>query len=99
MYHQDVRWYTYSMPTTRPRFQVTETPEVERALKVAEAAWPDVPRAERVLRLLQAGADALERSRVEERARRLAAIEASAGILDDAYEPAYLERLREEWRE
>ena len=78
---------------------MTETPEVERALKIAEAAWPDVPRAERVLRLLQTGADALERSAVEERARRIAAVEASAGILDDAFEPGYLERLREEWRE
>ncbi|MCD2441452.1 hypothetical protein LQ757_04085 [Agromyces sp. SYSU K20354] len=87
------------MPTTRPRFQVTETPEVERALKVAEAAWPDATRAERVVRLLAAGADALEHSAVEQRARRIAAVMQTAGLLDEAYEPGYLERLREEWRE
>ncbi|MFD4421405.1 hypothetical protein ACFWN7_07865 [Agromyces sp. NPDC058484] len=87
------------MPTLRPRFQVTETSEVERALKIAEATWPDATRAERVVRLLRAGADALERSAIEERARRMAAIEATAGMLEEAYEPGYLERLREDWRE
>jgi hypothetical protein len=87
------------MPTTRPRFQVTETPEVERALRAAEVAWPDASRGERVVRLLQAGADALEADHTERRVRRLAAIDFSAGSLDAVYEPGYLERLREEWPE
>jgi hypothetical protein len=87
------------MPTTRPRFQVTETPEVERALRAAEAAWPDASRGERVVRLLQAGADALERAGADQRARRLSAVDFSAGSLDAVYEPGYLERLRDEWPE
>lgn len=87
------------MPTTRPRFQVTETPDVERALRAAEAAWPDASRGERVVRLLQVGANTLETDRAEGRARRLAAIDFSAGSLDAVYEPGYLERLRDEWPE
>lgn len=87
------------MPTTRPRFQVTETPEVERALRAAEAAWPEASRGERVIRLLQAGANALESDHAERRARRLAAVDFSAGSLDVAYEPGYLEQLRADWPE
>jgi len=81
----------------RPRFQVTETPEVERALRAAETAWPEASRGERVVRLLQAGAATLEDDDAERRARRLAAIDFTAGSLDVVYEPGYLERLREEW--
>ena len=87
------------MPTLRPRFQVTETPEVERALRVAERAWPDVSRAERVLRLFRAGADAVEAQQAERHAARRAAVDFSSGSLDIAYEPDYLERLRSEWPE
>lgn len=87
------------MPTLRPRFQVTETPEVERALRVAEEAWPELSRAERVLRLFQAGADAVEADRSEARQSRRAAVDYSAGSLDLAYEPGYLESLRGEWPE
>jgi hypothetical protein len=87
------------MPTSRARFQVTETPDVERALRAAEAAWPSASRGERVVRLLQVGADALDADRAERRARRLAAVDFSAGSLDAVYEPGYLERLRDEWPE
>lgn len=87
------------MPTVRPRFQVTETPDVERALQAAETAWPGASRGERVVRLLQAGADALEAEHAERRSRRLAAIDFSEGSLDAVYEPGYLEQLREEWPE
>lgn len=87
------------MPTLRPRFQVTETPEIERALRIAETAWPEASRGERVLRLFTAGADALEARLDDDRARRRAAVDFSAGSLDVAYEPGYLERLREDWPE
>ncbi|MET4158462.1 hypothetical protein [Agromyces sp. PvR057] len=87
------------MPTLLPRFQVTETPEIEHALKVAEQAWPELSRAERVLRLFQAGADAIEGERAERRRARRGAVDLSAGSLDIAYEPDYLERLRSEWPE
>lgn len=85
------------MPTTRPRFQVTETPEVERALTIAERAWPDVPRAERVSRLLELGADALQSEHDEQRGTRLAAIDFTAGSLEVAYGRGYLDHLRDDW--
>jgi hypothetical protein len=87
------------MPTTRPRFQVTETPEIERALRVAAKAWPEASRSELVLRLFQRGAESLGADREEERERRRHAVDVTAGSLDIAYEPGYLEALRTEWRE
>jgi len=36
--------YTVPVPTTHPRHAITETPEVARALDLAAARWPDVPR-------------------------------------------------------
>lgn len=87
------------MPTTRPRFQVTETPEVEHALKLAERAWPELPRAERAARLLRAGADAIGDDLERDRLDRLGAIDFAAGSLGDAYEPGYLTTLRDDWPE
>jgi hypothetical protein len=97
--HRMCEWYTFGMPTLLPRFQVTETPEIERALRVAEQAWPELSRAERVLRLFQAGADAVQEEQAERRRIRRAAVDFSAGSLDVAYEPDELERLRAEWPE
>lgn len=99
MYHRVGRWYTCHMPTTRPRFQVTETSEIERALRVAASAWPDASRSELVTRLFQRGADSLESEQGDRRAARRHAIDFTAGSLDVAYEPGYLERLRSEWPE
>ena len=87
------------MPTTRPRFQVTETPEVERALRLAAAAWPDVPRHELVSRIFRVAADDLEGERASAAEVRRHAIDFTAGSFDLAYEPDYLEQLRGEWPE
>jgi hypothetical protein len=87
------------MPTLRPRFQVTETPEVERALRLAAERWPEVSRSELVLRLFATAADELDAERTQRREQRLAAVDFSAGSLDVAYEPGYLETLRSEWPE
>lgn len=87
------------MPTTRPRFQVTETPEVERALRVAAKARPDASRSELVLFLFQRGAESLDRDLEERRERRRHAVDVTAASLDVAYEPGYLETLRSEWPE
>lgn len=87
------------MPTTRPRFQVTETPEIRRALDVAARAWPEASRSELVLRLFLRGAEAIDADEGQLRTRRRHAIDVSAGSLDVAYEPGYLERLRGEWAE
>ncbi len=87
------------MPTLRPRFQVTETPEVERALRLAAERWPEASRSERVLRLFATAADELDAERTQRREQRLAAVDFSAGSLDAVYEPGYLEALRTEWAE
>ncbi|WP_169053977.1 hypothetical protein [Agromyces sp. H66] len=87
------------MPTTRPRFQVTETPEIRRALDVAARAWPEASRSELVLRLFLRGAEAIDADAEQPRSRRRQAVDASAGSLDVAYEPDYLEKLRSEWPE
>ena len=83
------------MPTTRARYQITETPEVERAIDLAAARWPDEPRSRLVHRLLQAGADAIERREDERVNQRVAAIRESAGTVD--YPADYLEDLRRDW--
>ncbi len=48
------------MPTARPRHQVTDTPEVARALDLAARRWPGEPRSKLLLRLVGAGGGALE---------------------------------------
>jgi hypothetical protein len=89
------------MPTLLPRFQVTETPEIARALKVAEQIWPELPRSERIKRLLVEGAEALhpEGSESARDRERLATLHASAGMFTDGYEADHLQRLHEEWPE
>ncbi|MGW9630241.1 hypothetical protein ACWGST_06020 [Agromyces sp. NPDC055520] len=52
-----------------------------------------------MLRLFQAGADALDAGSAARRARRAAAIEFTAGSLSAEYEPGYLDLLRSEWPE
>lgn len=44
------------------------------------------------------GAGRIILTRAQDRADRLRAIEETAGSLTGAYEPGYLDRLRDEWR-
>jgi hypothetical protein len=86
------------MPTTRPRLTITETDDVAAALDVAAGRWPDVSsRRELLLRLVEQGREVIERDRAAEVDRRRAAIQETSGALTGAYEPGYLERLREDW--
>ena len=85
------------MPTTRQRYQVTETPEVGRALDLAAAKWPGESRSKLLGHLIQAGADALAwDSSVDAEAHRQAVI-ASSGRYPDAFGPNYLDDLRTDW--
>ena len=85
------------MPTTRPRYQVTETPAVARALDRAAMRWPDEPRSKLLVRLVEAGAQILEQDeRVESDVHRTA-VRASAGRYDKAFGPDYLTDLRGDW--
>jgi hypothetical protein len=88
------------MPTTRRRYQITETPEVEHAIDVASEHWPDEERSRLLLRVIEAGADAVERrpTSVTE-ARRRAIRRAASGEWADAFGPDYLANLRADWPE
>ena len=58
------------MPTTRPRYVVTDTGAVRALLDEAAEAWPETTsRKQLLLRLAAAGRDSLVRER-EDRARR-----------------------------
>lgn len=86
------------MPTTRPRHLVTESDDLADALDVAATWWPDLSRAQLLVRLALEGHHAASAERQERRERRLAAVRRYSGLLTGAYPPDHLDRLREEWR-
>lgn len=82
------------MPTTKPRYTLTDTGALREQLDEAQRRWPEVQdRKELLLRLTAAGQKAIER---EARERR-SAVEETAGLLTGIYRPDELERLREDW--
>ncbi|QXQ12542.1 hypothetical protein [Skermania piniformis] len=84
------------MPTSRPRHVITETDQVARALDAAARRWPDDRdrRARLLLRLVDAGHQALAGADDERRAARLAAISRTRGSLTGSYGAGYLDELR-----
>lgn len=90
------RCYTYAMPTTKPRYTVTDSGEVSELLDDAQQRWPEVSDRKELLLLLAAtGREAIER----EGAARRAAVAETSGALSGVYEPGELEQLREDWPE
>lgn len=90
-----MRCYTDFMPTTRPRYMITDTGQVAQALDLALWAWPDAERdAATLRRLIAEGAASL----TLQRQAQLAALEklSSLGVGVD-YPDAYLRSLHEEW--
>lgn len=85
------------MPTSRARYQITETPAVARAINKAAKRWPDEPRSKLLLRLVHAGGAALEEANDLASQRRRAAIKATSGKYADAFGPDYLAELRRDW--
>lgn len=82
------------MPTSKPRYTVTDTGRLSEQLDRAERRWPDIrDRKDLLLRLAATGVDAIER----EEAERRRAVAATAGALSGVYEQGELERLREDW--
>ncbi len=58
--------YTCCVPTTHPRYAITDTGTVRELLDDAQRQWPEVGnRKELLLRLAQAGHDALSRERAQ----------------------------------
>jgi limonene-1,2-epoxide hydrolase len=82
------------MPTTKPRYMLTDTGELSDLLDAAERRWPEITdRKALLLRLAAAGAEAIA-ARAD---RRREEVDATAGALTGVYEPGELERLREDW--
>lgn len=85
------------MPTTKPRLQVTETPELTAILDQVCAENPQEPRSQVLARLALAGFAARADSEVEKRAARLLALHNLTTKFADVYPPGYLEELRKDW--
>lgn len=82
------------MPTTKPRYTLTDSGELRELLDQAQRRWPEVAdRKELLLRLAAAGSVAVEHE-VRDRHR---AVEETAGALSGVFGPDELERLREDW--
>lgn len=87
------------MPTTRPRFQVTETDAVARALDDAAKRWPDEAgsRAKLLLRLLAEGHRAVLSEQQQSAAAHRNAITRTSGACTGLYGEDYLGELRKDW--
>lgn len=85
------------MPTSRPRYQITETPRISHALDLASAHWPGESRAELLRRLVEVGGASLAHADDQEVAARKAAILSSSGGYAGAFGPDFLDDLRQDW--
>lgn len=84
------------MPTTRPRYTVTDTGELSDQLDQAQRRWPEIrDRKVLLLKLVAAGREALRAQAMD----RADAVKETAGALSGVYEPGELKRLREDWPE
>ena len=84
------------MPTTKPRYMITDTGPISDQLDEAQRRWPEVrDRKELLLRLAAAGKAAITRE-LDQRRR---AVQETAGALSGVYREDELKRLREDWPE
>src|SRR5215218_1061233 len=94
--HLRSRCYTPAVPTTRPRYTLTDTGTLREQLDEAQRRWPDVrSRKELLLRLAEAGRKAI----AGEADERRKAIAETAGAFTGVYPPDALEQLRADWPE
>jgi hypothetical protein len=76
------------VPTTRPRYTITDTGDIAVMLDVAHRRWPDVDdRKELLVRLAATGRDAIapeveDGAREQRRQRQLEALSRSAELVD-----------------
>jgi hypothetical protein len=82
------------MPTSKPRYTLTDTGDLSDLLDAAQQRWPEVTdRKTLLLRLAVVGGESIS----DTAAKRRAAVVETAGALSGVYEPGELERLREDW--
>lgn len=74
------------MPTTKPRYTITDTGETAELLDLAARAWPEIDdRRQLLLRLLDAGREVAEREAedaAERRERRRRSLRAGPDLVD-----------------
>lgn len=87
------------MPTSRPRYTLTETDDLARALDDAAVRWPNEKEARTrlLVRLVEAGHRAITEEDEARAERRRDAVKRTSGALSGAYGPDYLKKLRDEW--
>lgn len=89
------------MPTTRPRYLLTESDDLAAALAIAKRQWPEDEQRPTalLLHLIDAGRRAVDDGRSQWLQARRAAIAHAGDGLEGAFEDDYLARLREDWPE
>jgi hypothetical protein len=89
------------MPTLRPRYMITETDEIARAIDAAALSWPELAgdRGALLRRLIDAGAEMVGRVDTERIAARRRAIREGAGALTGSFPPNAAQLLKDEWPE
>jgi hypothetical protein len=74
------------VPTTRPRYTVTDTGQTAQLLDLAQRAWPEIAdRRQLLLRLTEAGGEALQAKlaeREQRRERQRLGLERAARLVD-----------------
>ena len=88
--------YTLAMPTTKPRYTVTDTGDLENLLDEAQGRWPDVKDRKDLLILLARTGMAKVRDDAENRRR---VVDETSGALTGVYREDELSGLREDWPE
>ena len=76
---------------------MTETDDLAEALDEAARRWPDLSRAQLLVRLALEGHHAVQQTHGEQQRRRLEAIRTYSGCLKGVYGPEYLKNLDEDW--
>ncbi len=85
------------VPTTRPRYVVTETDELAAALDHAAQRWPQLTRPQLLVRLALEGRRTMQDTAEAQRRQRLEVLRKHSGVLTGSYGADYLRDLREDW--
>ena len=89
------------MPTTRPRYTLTETPELAEALDAAGEMWPELrnDRAALLRRLIDAGYREVAQRSDNRIAVRTRSLRSAAGAVTGVFPARAADGLKSEWPE